>query len=118
MKSLDQQIAIAEWCGWKKCKGDCFQGQFERKDEPGFVFDIHHIPDYLHDLNAMHEAVKKLNGQMRENMAVELYRLVIGSNNNIIRGVLYEEDLALVSEATASQRAESLLRTIGKWKDE
>ena len=53
------------------------------------------IPDYLNDLNAMHEAEQTLDGNQR------LPYLVL------LQGHCFP---------TAAQRAEAFLRTIGKWK--
>lgn len=69
------------------------------------------VPDYLHDLNAMHEA---------ENAVI--FKEEHGE------GLKYSQALRRITEddkstdrwqwnATASQRAEAFLRTIGKWKD-
>lgn len=66
-------------------------------------------PDYCIDLNAMHEAEKVLS---------------LGKGYNQLKGFgLYKTALAEVCDeqhpidATARQRAEAFLRTIGKWKE-
>jgi hypothetical protein len=59
-------------------------------------------PDYLNDLNAIHEAEKVLNNVQRERYRTELVYSHAG------RDVF----------ATAAQRAEAFLRTIGKWEDD
>ena len=113
MKPEQQRIAIAEACGWKgwyctKCKKQVPPGQV--------AYDEHHSdpddscgglcessPDYLNDLNAMHDAEKVLNEKQEDIMNSTLWDIMDG------RKYLWH--------ATASQRAEAFLRTIGKWKE-
>ena len=97
MSSDKQQIAIAEACGWKP-----------HADGVGFYRGFHPLikggepaPDYLNDLNAMHEAEKVLTPQQKERYCTEL---------------LYTHSAMLVF-STAAQRAEAFLRTIGRWED-
>jgi hypothetical protein len=96
-----QRIAIAEACGWKETEA-WLDGRrcFERADiNAGWDFDS--LPDYLNDLNAMHEAEKVLTTAQTTTMSQYLHRRL---------GMLW-------GFATASQRAEAFLRTIGKWKE-
>jgi hypothetical protein len=80
-------IAIAEACGWE----DAF-------------YDLLDIPNYCNDLNAMHEAEK-----------------VLGEVHSI-KSCEYDDWLQSTTEhdqkwrATAAQRAEAFLKTIGKWE--
>jgi hypothetical protein len=88
-----QRIAIAEACGWKplfiSCdlNGNPFPGQ----DVP---------PDYLNDLNAMHEAENVLNPEQLSECYIQLASAMFRP-----------------FRASASQRAEAFLRTLGKWKE-
>ncbi len=91
-----QNIAIAEACGWTFHHNRYFPpaGSISRP-----------VPNYVGDLNAMHKAeailiVKAKRGQDYVN------------NLDEICGDAYGE-----YHATAEQRAEALLRTIGKWVD-
>ncbi len=64
------------------------------------------MPDYPNDLNAMHEVEKGLfarNDWSACNFEIELGKLTYGS---------WEW------HATAAQRAEAFLKTIGKWEDD
>lgn len=63
-------------------------------------------PDYHTDLNAMHEAEETLHGITKEEYCCFL---ISENTENSSRW-----DCA---HATASQRAEAFLKTIGKWKD-
>lgn len=64
------------------------------------------IPDYLNDLNEMHEAEKVLDEQqIQYPYCHNLYAIVVPKEIQPFR-------------ATAAHRAEAFLRTIGKWKEE
>ena len=108
MKPEEQHIEIATSCGWKVepsghkrhpyvlCK---YGKEIEWSDRFDKIWDA--IPDYLNDLNAMHEAEKTLDDKQR---------------------LLYLRHLTQLPNygrcATAAQRAEAYLRTTGKWKEE
>jgi len=129
MKPKEQIIAIAETCGWK-----WIQTNYEA--ESGLIgTDSPHsgnipyqgrnypsnrhlpmygkaIPDYLNDLNAMHEAEKTLDFEQSELFEDELCDVTFKDNDGL------ENPLPCrfsVCHATAAQRAEAFLRTIGKW---
>jgi hypothetical protein len=92
-----QRIAIAEACGWTWKNG---VGELRYGESKDFC-DVSRIPDYLNDLNAMHEAEKLLY---------------------LKHWYLYETNLEMVapfrtSRATATQRAEAFLRTLSLWHD-
>jgi hypothetical protein len=87
-------IAIAEHLGWKK----------KREVEPGYwvwfapngnLSGQDNIPNYASDLNAMHEAEKVLSSER----LVQFWMRIPSSS------------------ATAPQRAEAFLRTVGKWQE-
>jgi hypothetical protein len=69
--------------------------------------DSWELPDYLNDLNAMHEAEKILTDPQHRRYR-QLLRGVVGDH-------LCVTCRAHVS-ATAAQRAEAFLRTIEKWE--
>lgn len=96
MKPEAQRIAIAEACGivTKDQWGPLYRTQ------QGMVRDC---PDYLNDLNAMHQAEEILNEKQEHIMNDTLWDLMLG------RKYLWH--------ATAAQRAEAFLRTLGKWKE-
>jgi hypothetical protein len=85
-----QRIAIAEACGWKT----------GYRDPEAW----HPLPDYLNDLNAMHDAEKTLTYAQGGEMTLWIQRMTCAG---------YGPQLF----ATASQRAEAFLRTIGKWEE-
>ena len=93
-----QRIAIAEACG------------IVSKDKWGSLYKtprgiLRDCPDYLNDLNAMHEAEKVLDyNQMNRYQNFELSRFVCTGTT-------------WICSSTAAQRAEAFLRTLGKWGD-
>jgi hypothetical protein len=115
MTPEQQRIAIAEACGWR----------IKRRDITGFnVWEPdaklpaqlcnnleNKIPNYLYDLNAMHEAEKMLDDEQDLDYSESL-ELVIGarwSANNSC-------DMQRFRSATAAQRAEAFLKTLNLWK--
>jgi len=113
MNAEQQLIAIAEGCGWKwvvksgisvKVRNGTLTHVGVPPDAPTNhpVF----VPDYLNDLNAMHEAINSLNYQDGIRFMGHL------SSDGEIRGVEW-----LIVNATAAQRAKAFLRTLGKWRD-
>lgn len=95
MTETEQRIAIAEWCGFKRCPIHL-----------GYECCGNSIPDYLRDLNAIHEAEKKA--------PLEYWHIlwdITGAGGMSIRVQSYR----ILASATAAQRAEALLRTIGRW---
>lgn len=109
-----QRIAIAEACGADTCAGsvNAFWPReaystlralhccpFFSEERPGKVCAP--LPDYLNDLNAMHEAEKTIFGP---------------------QWTLYREKLATLGynasvHTTAAQRCEAFLRTLNLWTD-
>jgi len=121
MTSKEQRIAIAEACGWK-CNGHAdqlaatvgweFAYQFVIAPE-GKLVTHNSIPDYLNDLNAMHDAEKVLTGQAASDYDMHLWIVIKRDWDEA------NNPLATIASwhATAAQRAEALLRTIGKWEE-
>jgi len=102
MKPEEQRIAIAEACGWYADDRPGYWGN----DQLQRITTTEQLPDYLNDLNAMHEAEKVLN---------EVQWCDYWSNlDDVCR---CENTYHGICRATSPQRAEAFLRTIGKWKD-
>jgi len=108
----DQQInaAIAEACGWK----DVWRPQ-DASETASFVgtspdHKFLPVPNYCADLNAMHEA----EAYLTENTTMldytnELYDVACAD--------LDKPKIWNPYGATARQRAEAFLRTLGKWQE-
>ena len=105
MTPEEQRIAIAEACGIKP-PYKIEQG-LDGKDWQARK-TIWTIPDYLNDLNAMHEAEKLLKSEQHFTFQVELAR--------VINTTTYPLNFALL-HATSAQRAEAFLKTLNLWKD-
>lgn len=95
-------VAIAQAFGWMDIE-ECTCGFKTRGNPPWYSAHKKHIPDYCGDLNAMHEAEKTLTYYQRE----VFYPRNLGAWQRPIN-VIY---------ATARQRAEAFLRTLGKWEE-
>ena len=117
MTDLEINIAIAEACGYQiepsQAKGGwrLYNEQSETSfwwncDRPPTLSDVsYRLPNYCHDLNAMHEAEAS---QLWPDAAFwNRYSLELGGLCNSLAPALH---------ATARERAEAFLRTIGKWK--
>jgi len=95
MKPELQRIRIAEACGFDKSHWLELGG--------GIVLGTSAcLPDYLNDLNAMHEAEKVLTDKQWEEYGDYLEKMI-----NPVKGCLH---------ATAAQRAEAFLRTLNLWE--
>lgn len=68
------------------------------------------IPNYAGDLNAIHEAEKALDDHEHDRMRNQLWLLMIKTTER-------NKTSRRVHSAEARERAEALLRTIGKWKE-
>ena len=97
MTSEQINEAIAEACG------------IISKDQWGSLYRTLHgivrnCPDYCNDLNAMHEAEKVLVGKNNWELCEYVHKLHTATNS-------------WIAFATARQRAEAFLRTLGKWEE-
>jgi len=123
MKPEAQRIAIAEASGWTPEVRRMYAGV---KNVHGWGKNLHlslgdsnrlfatiaaEFPDYLSDLNAMHEAESTLEGD-RAFAYYAILAEVTGSRAFSLR----PQQLRAVAHATAAQRAEAFLRTLGKWE--
>ena len=95
-----KRIAIAEACRWTQVYQQKSDGWlWGESPDDGW----HILPDYLNDLNAMHEAEKTLTDD-----EYKQYRRILTEDTEAGREI----------SATARQRAEAFLRTTGRWEDE
>lgn len=118
MTPESQRIALAKWAGWKfinhrigpdivdpaSYPWACLSGRNPKDDT------MDGLPDYLHDLNAVHELEIKLGQDLLSySYYWKLCDVVVIKDTDV-------SSLALVC-ATASQRCEALLKTLGLWED-
>jgi hypothetical protein len=118
-----QRIAIAEACGWTREYADVqtwnaglnsYKGGYEpirtmlfRRMEKCFLAE--NLPDYLADLNAMHEAETVL----AKDQLIEQAEWIGACSNE-----MHIKAWVILLRATAAQRAEAFLRTVGKWEED
>ena len=104
MSPEKQRIAIAEACGWQHTNDERIWTDTSIQRAGRFWHFIEHLPDYLNDLNSMHKAENSfaLDGKWL-NYEKELTRLTPMGR--------------CVWHATAAQRAEAFLKTVGRWED-
>ena len=100
-----QRIAIAQACGWTDTQ--IIDGKYGQTD----------VPDYLGDLNAMHEAEKVLSGEQKEQFIFWLNHLHPSAD---IHYAEKKRELRLdvfdLVHTTASQRSEAFLHTLNLWQ--
>ncbi len=126
MNQEAQRIAIAEACGW------CFVPEHDRVSPEGHTLiavpegwinpegEDALLPDYPNDLNAMHEAEGALTedkADARGNDQCCRYITHLGEIVGCWKTSQLHNSLFQQAHATAAQRAEAFLRTIGKWTD-
>lgn len=116
MTAKAQQIAIAEACGFEVTRieydgdGKIYRVWAATPDSWAGKDVRPWLPDYLNDLNAMHEAVKILP----QNLMPRYFACLC----NVVSGSLSLYGYSKATEATAAQRCEAFLKTIGKWRAE
>lgn len=103
----DEQInkAIAKELGWTQVEAMHRSGRMPGATYVGREF----IPDYCNDLNAMHEAEKKLKIGYCKEYKDNLYDAALKLEKKTGRWMPYS--------LPARQRAEAFLRTLGKWEE-
>ena len=111
MSPESQRIVIAQCVGWTGFNPDnipdCLQYTARRVDGKWGL-----IPDYLNDLNACHEFEKSLPNSLTQKYWWSLCDVTGLDQYEACR------DPLLTVSATAAQRCEAFLHTIGKWKAE
>lgn len=105
---------IAEWCGWKwepHASGICL------RDPSGSIVNNNYaedwrLPNYCCDLNAVHEAEKKVPDAKQMLYARHLLELSTGCGDNMPCGFLNGATLWVAVHSMPRQRAEALVRVI------
>lgn len=78
----------------------------------GPCFNQNQLPDFVHDLNAMHEAEKTLTPEQVWAYCCELGHLTGAGGDPEFEAAEWAE-----VHATAPQRCEAFLKVHNKWKD-
>ena len=110
MTPEQQRIAIAEACGLTNVAPMIVKNVKHEGDDitVGIWSDDGWVPQYLNDLNAMHEVEKVLTPEQLVDYCA--FRLRAATGEGCVT------DYKMI-RATATQRAEAFLRTIGKWEE-
>ena len=101
-----QRIAIAKVCGWKLVEDDPNYEPYWEDPKGNMIAKVgsrNRLPNYLNDLNAMHEAEKKLIGSRQKVTYLDELMKILG----------YPTFDSV--HATAAQRAEAFLKTLNLW---
>jgi hypothetical protein len=111
MNPEQQRIAIAEACGWRHTPSEAnpnfWYNEKYKTNSPWITYSARNedgLPDYLNDLNVMHEAEKVLDDSQ-----------LIAMDEYLSRIFKPKPGFKLLWQATAVQRAEAFLRALGKW---
>lgn len=128
MKDEQINIAIAEACGWEDVSDSGFSGlnlgippasenlTTTRNWECVNGVGYYEIKDYSQDLNAMHEAEKVLTEQPQLLCYYGKLVSIVRRERGIDEFEQHYQCL-FTTHATARERAEAFLRTIGKWEE-
>ena len=116
----DEQInaAIAEACGWTECRLVAKVVLSVLRDPvaygvpPNGTYEFACL-NYCNDLNAMHDAEKVLDYEQCEAYSNAVADIVQAANH--VKDYPFPWHFARI-HATAHQRAEAFLRTLGKWE--
>ena len=107
MSPQSQRIAIAEACGWTDCHSQVMEPGVWEYDCTGTPphwsgMRYQRVPDYLNDLNAMRNAEQIITNQFTTHSEQYWRHLWFVKPHPIY--------------ATAAQRAEAFLKTLGLWE--
>lgn len=111
MKREQQRIKIAKACGWTGVAPYHNDGPLWGKSPLG---TLNGLPDYLNDLNAMHEAVSIFDYDQADEFEDHLCDICKRSNDKKDNPAPWR---FAVINATAAQRAEAFLRTLNLWEE-
>jgi hypothetical protein len=107
-----QRIAIAQACGWTNFSSGTHKGATLYGQHPNARSSSWELPNYLGDLNAMHEAEKVLTQEQMIDYSRHVGKAV---TSHLPASRAAWMDFKLI-HATAAQRAEAFLRTLNLWQ--
>ena len=108
MNDTEKRIAIAEACGWKQITMSDWEAPdgMRHQNWGGLIS----CPDYLNDLNAMHEAEEVILTQgLQDHWLDNLVEVVVNKNVHWSDYHCFPQ----VNRATARQRADAFIKTLG-----
>ena len=118
-----QRTAIAEACGIIGPFDDRWIKEYEKEGGDAYGFtgfengELVFVPAYVTDLNAICNAIHTLPSGLRDNTFTSILAMVCGFKAHGVESwsKLHAGRFAVIN-ATAAQRAEAFLRTLGKWE--
>jgi hypothetical protein len=121
----EQRIAIARACGWTGTEEDYTYYGFTqnipmtrtRWTNPSGGQTTLTLPDYLNDLNAMHDAEKAKEMAFNSDYAYWLAHVAVRDRGLNEDKLDVGDGYQIALTTTASQRAEAFLRTLGLWQE-
>lgn len=102
MNPEQQRIKLAEWDGWIPHPHHSRRWKYEEDGKTGWI-DEDDLPNYPFDLNAVHELEKKVHDEKW----ISYVKL-------LAKACEYQKGFC---HATAAQRCEALLKTLGLWEE-
>ena len=100
----EKRIKVAELCGWKRKRvGTLISFKWYLGEGGSNGCSDNQLPNYLNDLNAMHEAEKLMSSEQSERFRSALHHSSIGG------GKMFGE---AICHATAAQRAKAFVLTM------
>jgi hypothetical protein len=119
MRPDDQRRAIAASQGITKIRDDWWGWRLDGIEYPGDMPRIAQVPDYLTDLNAMHQAEKNLTPEDWTPYHGQLADATGFSYDDTMSTKEAEAEwMHRVCHATAAQRAEAFLKVKGLWQED
>lgn len=119
MSDNEINVAIAEACEWKSSPDEFYADGLHWTHPAMGQCATCDLPNYCADLNAMHEAEEglfKSKPGYYERFWLTTMQDVLGWESDV--GVIDKRQACEIAHATARQRAEAFLRTVGKWQEQ
>ena len=113
MNKEKQRIKIAEACGWKDMFIENNRPLLGRHEPESMGRDYLCVPDYLNDLNAMHEALKELN---EEHLLIFAQHLKSIAVKVFLYTCTVDEVWTSCFQLEAQHWAEAFLKTLNLWE--
>lgn len=115
MTETDQEIALCEWAGWKRA-AEYDWGNLAHWRNGTRVVTRGDLPD-TNRLDVLHEVTMKAVEQGGWDFQQKFNHFLTEVAMRRREGSNVNQKLFWMSNATAAQRREALLRVIGKWKE-
>ncbi len=118
MTPLEQQIALCQWAGWKPPE-DCTKTPPHKWSSPEDGCCYNELPN-TNSLDVLHEMFSKfrLSASLAELASYRDYLMRVVGLNPLYWDWQTAVEFERLTNATAAQRREALLRCLGLWREE